>query len=200
MLDALAALTLFAFVASITPGPNNLMLRSSGTRFGFRRSIPHMLGVMLGFPLMIMVIGLGLARLFTEFPIVQTVLKVASIAYLLYLAFKIATAPTPTVDDGESSARPLTFIQAAAFQWVNPKGWTMALTVLSAYMPPTDPWRGLAIIAALVVLINVPVVTLWTAMGMQLRRFLGQPKKLRAFNLIAAGLLVASLYPVMRGH
>ena len=200
MLDALAALTLFAFVASITPGPNNLMLLSSGTRFGFRRSIPHMLGVMLGFPLMITVIGLGLARLFTEFPMVQTVLKVASIAYLLYLAFKIATAPTPTVDDGESSDRPLTFFQAAAFQWVNPKGWTMALTVLSAYMPPTDPWRGLAIIATLVVLINVPVVTLWTAMGIQLRRFLGQPQKLRAFNLIAAGLLVASLYPVIRGH
>ena len=200
MLDALAALTLFAFVASITPGPNNLMLLSSGTRFGFRRSIPHMLGVMLGFPLMITVIGLGLARLFTEFPMVQTVLKVASIAYLLYLAFKIATAPTPTVDDGESSARPLTFFQAAAFQWVNPKGWTMALTVLSAYMPPTDPWRGLAIIATLVMLINVPVVTLWTAMGIQLRRFLGQPQKLRAFNLIAAGLLVASLYPVIRGH
>lgn len=200
MLDALAALTLFAFVASITPGPNNLMLLSSGTRFGFRRSIPHMLGVMLGFPLMITVIGLGLARLFTEFPMVQTVLKVASIAYLLYLAFKIATAPTPTVDDGESSARPLTFFQAAAFQWVNPKGWTMALTVLSAYMPPTDPWRGLAIIATLVLLINVPVVTLWTAMGIQLRRFLGQPQKLRAFNLIAAGLLVASLYPVIRGH
>ena len=200
MLDALAALTLFAFVASITPGPNNLMLLSSGTRFGFRRSIPHMLGVMLGFPLMITVIGLGLARLFTEFPLVQTVLKVASIAYLLYLAFKIATAPTPTVDDGKSSARPLTFLQAAAFQWVNPKGWTMALTVLSAYMPPTDPWRGLAIIATLVVLINVPVVTLWTAMGIQLRRFLCQPKKLRAFNLIAAGLLVASLYPVIREH
>ena len=200
MLDALAALTLFAFVASITPGPNNLMLLSSGTRFGFRRSIPHMLGVMLGFPLMITVIGLGLARLFTEFPMVQTVLKVASIAYLLYLAFKIATAPTPTVDDGESSARPLTFFQAAAFQWVNPKGWTMALTVLSAYMPPTDPWRGLSIIATLVLLINVPVVTLWTAMGIQLRRFLGQPQKLRAFNLIAAGLLVASLYPVIRGH
>jgi len=200
MLDALAALTLFAFVASITPGPNNLMLLSSGTRFGFRRSIPHMLGVMLGFPLMITVIGLGLARLFTEFPMVQTVLKVASIAYLLYLAFKIATAPTTTVDDGESSARPLTFFQAAAFQWVNPKGWTMALTVLSAYMPPTDPWRGLAIIATLVLLINVPVVTLWTAMGIQLRRFLGQPQKLRAFNLIAAGLLVASLYPVIRGH
>ena len=198
-LYALAALTLFALASSITPGPNNLMLLSSGTRFGFRRTIPHMLGVTLGFGLMIGLIGLGLARLFTLFPALQLVLKVVSVAYLLILAWKIATSAPPT---GEEAGRgkPLTFLQAAAFQWVNPKGWTLGITAMSAYLPPVGPWLGPLLVAVVAMAVTAPSVALWTTIGMHLRRFLDQPAKLRAFNWTAAALLVFSLVPVVRGH
>ena len=195
-LYALAALTLFALASSITPGPNNLMLLSSGTRFGFRRTIPHMLGVTLGFGLMIGLIGLGLARLFTVFPALQLVLKIVSVVYLLILAWKIATSAPPTADE-EGRGKPLTFLQAAAFQWVNPKGWTLGITAMSAYLPPVGPWLAPLLVAMVAMLVTAPSVALWTSIGMHLRRFLDQPAKLRAFNWTAAALLVGSLYPVL---
>ncbi|WP_309611237.1 LysE family translocator [Sphingomonas sp.] len=198
-LYALAALTLFALASSITPGPNNLMLLSSGTRFGFRQTLPHMVGVTLGFGLMIGLIGLGLARLFTLFPALQLVLKVVSVVYLLILAWKIATSAPPTADE-EGRGRPLTFLQAAAFQWVNPKGWTLGITAMSAYLPPVGPWLGPLLVAVVAMTVTAPSVALWTAIGMHLRRFLDQPAKLRAFNWTAAALLVVSLVPVVRGH
>ena len=198
-LYALAALTLFALASSITPGPNNLMLLSSGTRFGFRRTIPHMLGVTLGFGLMIGLIGLGLARLFTIFPVLQLGLKVISVAYLLILAWKIATSAPPTAEQA-GRGKPLTFLQAAAFQWVNPKGWTLGITAMSAYLPPVGPLLGPLLGAMVAMAVTAPSVALWTAIGMHLRRFLDQPAKLRAFNWTAAGLLVVSLVPVVRGH
>ena len=198
-LYALAALTLFALASSITPGPNNLMLLSSGTRFGFRRTIPHMLGVTLGFGLMIGMIGLGLARLFTLFPALQLVLKVVSVAYLLILAWKIATSAPPTAEE-TGRGNPLTFLQAAAFQWVNPKGWTLGITAMSAYLPPVGPWLGPLLVAVVAMAVTAPSVALWTTIGMHLRRFLDQPAKLRAFNWTAAALLVVSLVPVIRGH
>jgi len=200
MLPALAALTLFALVSSITPGPNNLMLLSSGTRFGFRRTIPHMLGVTLGFGLMIAMVGLGLARLFTAYPLLQSVLKVASVAYLLVLAWKIATSTPPSAETLEQQGRPMSFLAAAAFQWVNPKAWTMAITATSAYLPPVGPWTGPLLVALVCVLVTIPSVTLWTAIGLHLRRFLEQPAKLRLFNWTAAALLVVSLYPAVAGH
>ena len=198
-LYALAALTLFALASSITPGPNNRMLLSSGTRFGFRRTIPHMLGVTLGFGLMIGLIGLGLARLFTVFPALQLALKIVSVVYLLILAWKIATSAPPTADE-EGRGKPLTFLQAAAFQWVNPKGWTLGITAMAAYLPPVGPWLGPLLVAMVAMLVTAPSVALWTAMGMHLRRFLDQPAKLRAFNWSAAALLVGSLYPVLTSH
>ena len=197
MIDALIALALFAFVSSVTPGPNNLMLLSSGTRFGFRRTIPHMLGVALGFVLMIVLVGLGLAQLFVLYPTVQMALRLVSVVYLLFLAWKIATAPPLAADGGAASGKPMSFLQAAAFQWVNPKAWTMALTALSAYMPPTDPWLGLVIVASVFGLVNLPSVSAWAAIGMHLRRLLAEPAKQRASNWVAAALLVASLYPTV---
>ena len=199
LFQSIAALTLFSLASAITPGPNNLMLLSSGTRFGFRRTGPHMLGVTLGFGLMIGMIGLGLARLFTLFPALQTVLKVISVAYLLFLAWKIATSKPPTADE-VGRGKPLTFLQAAAFQWVNPKGWTLGITAMSAYLPPVGPWAGPALVAVIAMAVTAPSVALWTAIGLNLRRFLDQPGKLRAFNWTAAGLLVVSLVPVVRGH
>jgi threonine/homoserine/homoserine lactone efflux protein len=192
----LFGLIAFAFVSSATPGPNNLMLMASGTNFGFLRTIPHMLGVSLGFMLMVILVGLGLAKLFEAVPVLQLVLKIGSVAYLVYLAWKIATSSAPK-GDVDAGAKPMTFLGAALFQWVNPKAWTMALGAVSVYVPPSNPILGLFLVAGVFGLINLPVVSGWAAMGVQLRRFLQDPTRLRVFNVTAAVLLLASLYPVI---
>jgi threonine/homoserine/homoserine lactone efflux protein len=196
--QTLIGLGAFVTVGSITPGPNNMMLMTSGTNFGFRRTLPHMLGVGIGFALMIALVGLGLAELFKLYPFAQQLLKWASVAYLVYLAWKIATAPPPSSTGAESTARPLTFLQAASFQWVNPKAWTMALTALSAYMLPINPYLALIVVAVLTALVNIPCISLWVVLGVQIRRFFGDPMKLRVFNVGMALLLLASLYPTLR--
>ena len=129
--EILIGLTGFAFVSSITPGPNNLMLMASGANFGFWRSIPHMLGILLGFTLMVFLVGLGLAQVFDAYPVLHDVLKVVSVVYMGWLAWKIANAAPPK--KGEAAGTPMTFLQAAAFQWVNPKAWAMALTAVTVY-------------------------------------------------------------------
>lgn len=194
--ELFTALVAFAFVSSITPGPNNLMLMTSGTNFGFVRTIPHMLGVSIGFALMIVLVGAGLAQVFELYPVAHTILKYASCAYLVWLAWKIARAAPPGAK-GEGKSDPMTFIQAALFQWVNPKAWTMALTAVSAYTLPADPIVSLLLVAAVFGAVNLPSVGSWTLMGAQLRRFLSDPVKLRVFNVTMAVVLVASLFPVV---
>jgi threonine/homoserine/homoserine lactone efflux protein len=197
----LLGLVAFAFVSSATPGPNNLMLMASGTNFGFARTIPHMFGVALGFVLMVILVGLGLAKLFAAWPILHVILKIGSVAYLVYLAWKIATASAPKGDSAASNGKPMTFVQAGLFQWVNPKAWTMALGAVSVYVPTSSPVLGLLLVAGVFGAINLPVVSAWAAMGVQLRRFLQDPVRLRIFNVTAALLLLASLYPVIfDGH
>ncbi len=200
MIDSslLVALAAFAFVSSVTPGPNNLMLMASGTNFGFRRTVPHMLGVAIGFTLMIVLVGFGLMQVFAALPAAYTVIKVASIVYLLWMAWHIATAPPPSANP-ELAGKPFTFVQAALFQWVNPKAWTMAVTALSAYMPAGDRLTGLLTVAILFGAINLPSVGSWAWMGVQMRRLLSDPVKLRAFNVVAALLLVGSLWPIVFG-
>ena len=194
----LIALTTFALVSSITPGPNNLMLMASGTNFGFRRTIPHMLGVATGFTLMIVLVGIGLMQIFAALPAAYTVIKVASVLYLLWMAWHIATAPPPSANT-QAAGKPFTFLQAALFQWVNPKAWTMAVTALSAYMPAGDRLTGLLTVACVFGAINLPSVGSWAWMGVQMRRLLSDPVKLRAFNVVAALLLVGSLWPIVFG-
>lgn len=186
----------FALVSSITPGPNNLMLMASGTNFGFARTLPHMLGVSIGFVFMTIMVGLGLAQVFVRFPMAYTALKVGSVVYLIYLAWKIATAAAPKAD-ASTTAKPFSFLQACLFQWVNPKAWTMALMSVTAYVPANDPMLGLLVVAVVFGAINLPTVGLWAFLGMQMRQFLQDPVKLRTFNVIAALTLVASLYPVV---
>ena len=193
--EILLGLTVFALVSSLTPGPNNLMLMASGANFGFRRSIPHMLGVSLGFTLMVLLVGIGLVQVFEAFPVSYTLLKVVSLTYLLYLAWKIATA-APASSDADKTGIPMTFIQAALFQWVNPKAWTMALTAVSVYSP-SHSLTAVAFVAGVFGAINFPCIGVWTTMGQQLQRILTNPMRLRAFNVSMALLLVGSLYPVL---
>lgn len=193
-LDLLLALTVFAFVSSITPGPNNLMLMASGANFGFRRTIPHMMGVGCGFVFMLILVGTGLARVFDAFPVTYTVLQVVSVIYLAWLAWKIAHASAP--GQGASDGTPITFWQAAAFQWVNPKAWAMALTAASVYTPDHSLWAA-TIVAIVFGLVNIPSISVWTLMGQKLRLVLGNPVRLKLFNWTMAALLIASLWPVL---
>jgi len=189
---SLLALVLFALVSSITPGPNNLMLMASGANFGVRRTIPHMLGVGIGFAVMIFLVGVGLVGLFELWPPALIVLKVASIGYMLWLAWKIAHSAPPATTDAPSDARPMTFLQAAMFQWVNPKAWTMALTAVTVYAPRHDV-PAVLLVALVFGAVNLPSVSTWAAMGTLMRRWLTAPVRLRAFNWTMAALLVGSL-------
>ncbi|WP_457320092.1 LysE family translocator [Roseateles sp. P5_E11] len=191
-LSTLAALTGFAFVMSITPGPNNLMLLASGTNFGWRRSLPHLLGISFGFGVMLVLVGLGLGEVFTRYPGLHEVLKWASLAYLLYLAVKIASAAPPTAQGG-GQGRPMGFGAAALFQVVNPKAWAMALTAVTAYGE-----LGIAALTAVFVLVNLPCCGSWALLGEQMRRWLHRPRALQAFNWGAAALMVVSVLPLLR--
>ncbi len=192
--DLLIALLGFAFVTSVTPGPNNMMLLASGVNFGFRRTLPHMLGISAGHSLMVFLVGMGVAGVFKAWPVSLTLLKVASVGYMLWLAWKIAQAGAP--GEGRARAVPMSFLQAAAFQWVNPKAWAMALGAVTAYVAVPSAAAYLAV-AGVFAAVNLPSVSLWAAMGQGLRRWLDHPARLRAFNWTMAGLLVLSLWPVV---
>lgn len=196
-LDLLPALLGFAFVMSITPGPNNLMLLASGANFGLRRSVPHLLGVALGHSGMIVLLGLGLAQVFEAVPGSKLALEVVSILYMLWLAWKFGTATPKSLDAPETGGHPLTFIQAAAFQWVNPKGWAMALTALAAYTAD-DSLGAVLLVAAVFLATNLPCISVWAVFGQVMRSVLSTPARLRAFNVTMALLLVATLWPILR--
>lgn len=197
-LDLLPALFAYAFVSSITPGPNNLMLLASGANFGLRRSVPHMLGISVGHSVMVFLVGVGLVGLFDAWPASYTILKWVSVAYLVWLAWKIGSAD-PTALHGTQRALPMTFFGAAAFQWVNPKAWQMALTAVTVYLAE-QTLTGVAVVAIVFACTNLPSISVWVVLGEQMRRFLTSPARMRAFNVTMAVLLLATLWPVLRGH
>lgn len=188
------ALLGFAFVTSVTPGPNNMMLLASGVNFGVRRTIPHMLGISCGHSLMVFLVGMGLAGLLHSIPQAMTALKFTSVAYMLWLAWKIAHSAAP--DANKTRANPFSFLQAAAFQWVNPKAWAMALGATSAYVVNPSV-TAYALVALSFAMVNLPSVSLWAWAGERLRLWLNNPRRLAIFNWTMAVLLVASLWPVL---
>ena len=192
--ELFAALVAFAFATAVTPGPNNVMLMASGVNFGFRRTIPHMLGVALGHAFMVFLVGVGLMGAFIGSPPLQTALKVVSVLYMLWLAWKIASAVPPSGTKVEG--HPLTFFQAAAFQWVNPKAWVISLAAVAIYAPDQQftavTWVALGFLS-----VGWLTTVIWTAVGVSLRRLLTRPNWLRGFNYTMAALLLASLYPVV---
>lgn len=195
-LDVFLALLVFSFVASVTPGPNNFMLLASGVNFGFRRTVPHMLGIFAGFLVLLIAIALGLGALLDRVPSLHLALKVAGGLYLVWLAWKIAMARK--VKAAEVGARPLSFLQAAAFQWVNPKAWVIGLAAMAAY---TDPHRyvlSAAMVCVAFSMVNLPSVSVWAAFGTGLRSFLADPVRLKWFNITMGVLLVLSLWPMLR--
>jgi threonine/homoserine/homoserine lactone efflux protein len=190
--DNLLALSLFAFVGAFTPGPNNIMVTASGAAFGFTRSVPHILGVTIGFAVMITAFGLGLGGIFHAYPALHYWLRIAGAIYLLYLAFRIARAGDPGA--AEPARKPLTFMEAALFQWLNIKAWTLAIGVVTAF---TTVGGNLLVemvaINAAFMIATLGSMVAWCLFGMAIRRLLSSPRALRITNLSLAALLALSV-------
>jgi threonine/homoserine/homoserine lactone efflux protein len=192
-LDVFFALVVFGAVASVTPGPNNLMLMASGVNFGVRRSLPHLSGVVIGFGLMVALIGLGLDAIFRLAPWLMPVMRWAGAAYLLWLAWRVANSGA--VKTGDSAGQPLGFLGAAAFQWINPKGWVMALSALTTYAVSADYRASVIVVAVTFLALGAPCAGAWVVFGAGMRRFLAEPRHARLFNAVMAALLAASVVP-----
>jgi threonine/homoserine/homoserine lactone efflux protein len=188
------AFVLFAAVMFFTPGPNNIMVMSSGLTYGFRRTLPHILGVVVGFAFMVGAVGVGFGTVFLAFPILQTILRYVGAAYLIYLAVMIAMAGPPK--PGEASRGPLTFWQGAMFQWVNVKGWVAVIGTITAYAGIAQFPLNIVLQVLIFLLMGTASITTWTLFGSALRPFLTSPRLVQAFNIAMALLLLASLYPV----
>ena len=191
--DILVALVTFCVVSTVTPGPNNMMLLSSGATFGFRRTVPHMLGISMGCVIMVLLLGFGLSGVIARAPWLYTVLHIVSTAYLLYLSWRIATSAG--VGAGAARVRPLSFLDAAAFQWVNPKAWAMTLGATTGFARPEHLTADVSIVALVLAAFGLPCIALWAGGGTVVRQLLTRPSALRAFNIGMAALLVASLLP-----
>lgn len=195
-LEIFLSLLLFAFTTSVTPGPNNMMLLASGVNFGFRRTIPHMFGIGFGFFSLLLGVGFGLGALLAAFPPLFIALKLAGGLYLLWMAFKIATSRS--LGEGRTGAQPMTFMGAAAFQWVNPKAWVMAVSAMAAYTNPGRYAFTVLLVALAFAIVNLPSVSTWAGFGSVLREWLSHPVRLKWFNISMAVLLVLSLWPMLK--
>ncbi|OBT13990.1 lysine transporter LysE [Vibrio sp. UCD-FRSSP16_10] len=194
-MELFSALLLFAFSSTITPGPNNIMIMASGMNYGVQRSLPHFFGICIGFPTMVIAIGLGLGAVFTWMPVLHDVIKVLGIIYLLYLAWKIASAETASLYSKKTD--PFTFIQGALFQWVNPKAWIMGMGAVATFTSQSlNIYAQVGLIAAIFLLVAFPCVGMWLVFGSKVRGLLSQPKQQKIFNVCMAILLVLSIAPV----
>lgn len=192
----LLAFIVFAIVGLYTPGPNNVMLLASGLNHGLRRTLPHVAGVSFGFAFLVAVVGFGLGAVFDAYPVLQAVLKYAGAAYLVYLAVAIARSG-PVQTDGGGGRKPLTFWEAALFQWINVKGWIIAIGTVTAYAALASyPWNIITM-ALLLLAMGLSSSVAWTLFGASLQALVRSPRAVRIFNWTMAGLLLASLYPVL---
>lgn len=193
-MEALAFLgpaALFMISMTITPGPNNVMLTASGANYGFLRTLPHIFGILGGCFLLFAGIALGLGLLFERYPAVQMLLRVVGSAYLLYLAWRIATAPPPDLRRG-GEGRPLSFWQAAAFQFANPKAWVMGLALMAGFLPSGgDTLVNALLLAGFAELVALPCIALWAGFGTAIGRWLHTPQAWRRFNALMGGLTAA---------
>ncbi|TFV79029.1 LysE family translocator [Bradyrhizobium frederickii] len=191
----LYAFLIFMVVMYFTPGPNNIMLLSSGLTYGFRRTIPHIVGIVLGFAFMVAAVGLGLGSVFLAYPILQTVLKYAGAAYLIYLAAAIAMSGPARPGEGDGRG-PMTFWGAAMFQWINAKGWVIVIGTITAYAAIAQFPLNIAIQTLISLIVGTVSTVVWALFGSALRPVLTSERLVRAFNILMAILLLASLYPV----
>jgi threonine/homoserine/homoserine lactone efflux protein len=191
MLTDLLPLATYCFVMSSTPGPNNVMLATSAANFGYRSSVPQIVGSQVGVATQTFVTCLGLGSVFVLFPALHQVLRIAGALYLIYLAYQLSGASM-----GEArAAKPLTFAQSALFQAVNPKSWVKAITLATVFMPTgLDVVMGALLVAVVGMVVGLPTMSVWAAFGVVIRRFLSSPLQRRVFNLtMGASLVVLAL-------
>jgi len=188
---------LFSFSMSVTPGPNNVMLTASGANYGFVRSIPHMLGITVGVMLLMTSVALGLGILFERWPELMTLLKVLGSGYLLWLGWKIFHSPPPEIRT-DMIGSPLTFFQAALFQFVNPKAWMMAISALASFTLSGDAFIASVVLIILVMAaVNLPSIALWASFGVLLGRLLKTPHHWRLFNRLMGGLTASCVVMIL---
>lgn len=195
----LLALATFAFISTVTPGPNNMMLLASGAQYGYKKSLPHMFGIVIGVAGLMISTLLGIGALFTLFPMLYDVLKVLGVAYLLWLAFKIATAPVDAMEVKTTQRQgPLKWWEGALFQLINPKAWMMALASVGTFSLPGEHYTesGIAIVTAFAV-IGFPSISLWAAVGAKIRVWLSSPIRRRQFNLTMGAATAATLFLIV---
>ena len=197
--DQLIALFVFANISSYTPGPNNVMLLTSGVNHGLRRTVPHILGVAIGFPVLTAAVALGLGYVFKSQPWLHAAIEIVGVVYLVWLAVRIAFQPVEGgVGEMRSGARPLGFWQAAAFQWVNVKGWVIAVGAITAYAAIAAYPLNIAALSILLFVIGLGSSLTWVLLGTSLQAVVKSPRAVRIFNVVMAVLLLASLYPVLK--
>ncbi|MFT4716237.1 MAG: threonine/homoserine/homoserine lactone efflux protein [Paracoccaceae bacterium] len=196
--EIILSLAGMAFTASITPGPNNSMLASSGATYGVRASIPHVLGIILGYPLMIFLVGIGLGELFHQNPALQQAMRLVGAVMMLWIAWKIANAEPPGAQS--KGTKPLTFIQAAAFQWINPKGWLAAIAITTQFVTSHAPLKGTIIVAIVFIIAGLISTVTWLLFGRLIGQWLRTPKRLKIFNLTMALMLVGFLAVIFIGQ
>lgn len=197
LLTLMLPVLLFSFSMSVTPGPNNVMLTASGANFGFMRSIPHMLGITVGVMLLMSAVALGLGVLFERWPALMLVLKLLGSAYLLWLGWKIFNSPPPELRT-ETQSRPLTFFQAALFQFVNPKAWMMAISALASFTLSGDAFIASVILIILAMaIVNLPSIALWASFGVLLGRILKTPRHWCTFNRLMGGLTASCVVMIL---
>ena len=194
-LDRALPFAVFFFVMTVTPGPNNVMLLASGLNFGLRRTFPHMVGIVIGLMTLIVAVGLGLGQVFRQFPAVQIVLQIVGTAYLVWLAWRIANAAAP--EAGQDASRPMTLIEAALYQWLNPKAWLMAISAIANYVEPGTLQATLVAMSVIIAVVCPPGMVPWVVGGVLLRSALQDSRTRRVFNWVMALLLLASLWPVV---
>ena len=195
----LAGVLPFAIAMSFTPGPNNLMLAGAGARFGFTRTWRHQLGIVVGFAIMMLGVGFGIAALIATVPSLYAVMKIASIVYILYLAWKTGTAAAAAPDG--TAGNPMGFVAAAGFQWINPKAWIMTLTAMATYTTPRQDARLQVLLLVMVfAVVGAASSSTWVAFGQLIRRYLTSHARRVAFSWIMAALLVLSIVPAIFEH
>ncbi len=194
----LAGLFVFSIVSAFTPGPNNLIALATGANHGYRKTLPHILGVCLGFGIMLALMGAGLGALLQAYPLAFVILKYAALAYLLFLAWKIGTSKG--FHEGAKQEKPMTFLGSAAFQWINPKAWVAAITVVTNFTEPSAFWPSLILDGVINIVIAFCAVSSWTLFGTVVKRWLSSPGRLKVFNWSMAALLVLSIIPSLLPH
>lgn len=193
--EVFASATLFAVAASFTPGPNNAMLLASGVNYGFARTIPHIAGVTIGYAIMFAAVAFGVGQFIFAHPILYLGLQIASAVYLVWLAWRIATAEGEARADG--SSKPQTFFEAALFQWINPKGVAAALTASASFIKPETFAEDLAVVSAMIFVVSVTSASTWALFGQALRAVLADPLRRRIFNYLMAAALLVTLWPLL---